>query len=222
MALQTVPFLLVLLPVECLAAKPLLVGPFSISGTAIRLSYYLQTLSGWSLTWCNSKPGCGSCISLSNVAAVEEVAEEHQVAGIHQHRGLNIIIGHLAGQAILQVCHVLGEYAYFIQLAISGWSFNRFCHPENILKNSPRKSSRKSSHPDNVPQSLGSHIGTPTKWNILRKYYIYWIRVLLTVLRRCLFSSTLWKLVWTIFREDFQTILGTKVYWMTSKEASHF
>ena len=45
---------------------------------------------------------------------MEELAEEHQVAGIHQHRGLNVVIRHLARQTILKGCHALGKYADFI------------------------------------------------------------------------------------------------------------
>ena len=41
-------------------------------------------------------------LHLGHVGVVEEFAEEHKVAGIHQQRGLDVLVGHVTGQTVLK------------------------------------------------------------------------------------------------------------------------
>ena len=41
-------------------------------------------------------------LHLGHVGVVEEFAEEHEVAGIHQQRGLDVLVGHVTGQTVLK------------------------------------------------------------------------------------------------------------------------
>lgn len=66
------------------------------------LNHAPLTFSG-PLTRCRgSEPGGPGIPPLGHVAVEEELAEEHEVTGVHQQRGLNVLVGHVTGQAVLK------------------------------------------------------------------------------------------------------------------------